>query len=87
MPEYVYGCNENIEHPTKDVHHGFDEEPDMVCDECGAPMHRIPQPLSYAGVSPQPNKMVRDWLHRRSQEKRAGKKQSNKREVKWPDRT
>lgn len=43
MPTYVYGCGPN-DHPRKTITHPVGApDIDLVCEECGKPLHRIPQ--------------------------------------------
>jgi len=42
MPTYVYEC-EDCEH-QKEVFHGMNEEPEIICDKCGKPMEKIIAP-------------------------------------------
>ena len=41
---YVYGCKKGHE---KEVEHRMQEIPEIICDECGGVMHKIPQPFSF----------------------------------------
>lgn len=47
MPLYEYGC-ENPEHKRVEVAHGYHDNPDLWCSECGAKMHRVPQAFTWA---------------------------------------
>ena len=47
MPTYVYGCDKDKSHPRGEVFHGINEDPVIICDECGSTMHRIPQPMRF----------------------------------------
>lgn len=51
MPTYVYGCGPN-DHPRKTITHPVGSpDVDLVCEECGKPLHRIPQPFTW-GFNP-----------------------------------
>ena len=41
---YVYGCKNDHE---KEVEHRMHEQPEIICDECGDVMRKIPQPFSF----------------------------------------
>jgi hypothetical protein len=62
MPEYVYGCDNK--HKINMVHPMFDM-PTVLCPECGAVMHRIPQWLriNFAWLrQPDPSPVVKHYL-------------------------
>lgn len=44
MPTYVYGCPGG--HRVEIVHR-MSDEPDVICEICGAVMHRIPQAVQH----------------------------------------
>ncbi len=81
MPTYVYGCDDDVSHPELDIVHRMDENPGMICGECGATMHRIPQPL--AGFL-YPTMLV-DWMCENARLKRIGKPRPNKYRVTRPE--
>lgn len=83
MPIYIYGCDENREHPRVEVAHGVNESPSYTCRECGAGMHRIPQPFRF-GM--QAGQIIVDWLEDNYRRKRAGKPLVNKYKVTRPDK-
>jgi hypothetical protein len=49
MPTYVYGCDENKEHPRKEVIHSMAASPTVICghDGCTSTMHRVPQSMRF----------------------------------------
>lgn len=61
MPEYIYGCDKNKDHPRVNVIHGVSTIVELECQVCHAGMHRIPQPFLY-GLSPY--EILRDWSER-----------------------
>ena len=69
MPEYLYGCNNKIEHPRVTTVHGILDNPVLECEVCHAPMHRIPQPFLF-GVSP--ISLIRSWSERNWSKKLRG---------------
>ncbi len=40
--KYVYACD-NPTHPRIVVEHSMKENPEIPCNECDRPMHRVPQ--------------------------------------------
>ncbi len=44
MPTYVYGCEND--HQIQRAH-SIDEDPVVICSECGKLMHRVPQPFRF----------------------------------------
>uniref|UniRef100_A0A6M3KRR1 Putative regulatory protein FmdB zinc ribbon domain-containing protein n=1 Tax=viral metagenome TaxID=1070528 RepID=A0A6M3KRR1_9ZZZZ len=79
MPTYVYGC-EDTEHPRVEIVHTMDDMPEVVCGQCGAEMHRIPQKLA-GFLYPM---MLVDWMCENALLKRAGKPRPNKYRVTRP---
>ena len=47
MPVYVYGCDEDKEHERVETVHSMNEDPEMICEQCGSAMHRIPQVVTH----------------------------------------
>lgn len=48
MPTYLYACDkEPKEHPPKEIVHKMQEEPEVVCEECGSKMHKRPQSMRF----------------------------------------
>lgn len=72
MPTYVYGCDANNTHQKVETTHGFHEDPDIRCPDCGETMHRVPQPLLSLNMV-NPAIMLRDHLADCFAKKRAGK--------------
>jgi len=46
MPNYIYGCK-NKSHPEIETYHGFEDNPEIICEVCGSVMHRIPQSFTF----------------------------------------
>lgn len=60
MPTYVYGCSKNItDHPRLEIVHGMHENPVLCCEECGAPLRRIPQNMRFYFS---PGEILTDWM-------------------------
>ena len=51
MPVYVYRCTGGHEH---DITHAMSARPRVVCPDCGAVMHKVPQVFSvtWGGLAP-----------------------------------
>ena len=58
MPEYVYGCSEDKEHPKQEVTHPMSEDPEVSCEVCNADCERIPQPFRFYA---NPLGILLDW--------------------------
>ena len=44
MPNYVYRCPAGH---TEEIRHGFHEDPEITCEQCGGEMKRVPQPFRF----------------------------------------
>ena len=44
--KYMYGCDV-LEHGQIEVQHGMNENPDIMCNVCDRPMHRVPQTFTW----------------------------------------
>ena len=76
MPEYVYGCSEDKEHPRVICSHGMMDHVYMWCYECNAKMKRVPQRLavnwnglkpSEGELTPEIKRVIEDAPRRRDQ--------------------
>jgi len=47
MPTYVYGCDQDKDHPRQEVTHKMSDNPSIKCGECGSKMHRVPQSMRF----------------------------------------
>lgn len=47
MATYIYGCTKDKKHKRKTVQHNMNDNPRVLCDECGAEMRRIPQGFKF----------------------------------------
>lgn len=81
MPTYVYGCDDEVRHPEVETVHRMDEEPEMICEVCGAGMHRIPQRIR-GFLYPM---MLVNWMAENARLKREGKPRPNKYRVTRPE--
>ena len=70
MPTYVYGCPEDRDHPQQEIVHGMNANPTVKCAECGAVMHRVPQPFRW---SMNAGELLTEWMDDNYRRKRAGK--------------
>ena len=78
MPTYVYGCNQNKDHPSVEIVHSVKEVIHTLCPQCGSPMHRIPQPFNYYM---NPGLLLLDKMSDRFREYRTRRKHGNQRRV------
>jgi len=69
MPTYVYGCPVDNDHPRQEIVHGMNADPVVKCEECGAVMHRVPQPFRW---SMNAGELLTEWMYDNYQRKRAG---------------
>lgn len=71
MPTYVYGCDQDKNHPRKEVIHKMTESPTVKCNECGSTMHRVPQSMRFYL---NPVDIHLDWMGENFERYRARKK-------------
>lgn len=51
MSTYIYACPSDPSHPRKEARCRMTKVDELVvvCNECGAEMHRVPQPFQFGG--------------------------------------
>jgi len=74
MPKYTYECLDNMH--QKEVKHGMFEEPDIVCELCGAAMIKLPPQNTTIAIAPfdilleKSNKKYGEYRQRKRKERK-----------------
>lgn len=81
MPVYVYGCDQDKDHPRQEITHKMHANPAVKCTECGSTMHRVPQSMRFYL---NPAELLTSWMDENYTRSRTGQRRFSPDKVKKP---